>query len=87
MKQKYNKKLREQIRERDLGVCICGREGGHIHHIVHRSHCGSNEPKNLILLCDGCHRLVHSDEKHYVPVLMKYQEERYGKLTKEDLKC
>ena len=87
MKQKYNKKLREQIRERDNGLCICGKQGGHVHHIIFRSHYGSNKPENLILLCQECHTRVHSNEKHYVPILMKYQEDRYGKLTKEDLKC
>jgi hypothetical protein len=30
-----------------------------IHHIIFRSHGGTNDPSNLIVLCDGHHRLLH----------------------------
>ena len=84
---KFDKKLRLQIYERDEYCIFCGKTIQDIHHIIYRSHSGANIPENLIGLCRKHHTMVHSDEKHYVPVLMKYQEERYGKLTKEDLKC
>ena len=28
----------------------------HVHHIVPLSHCGSNQPDNLVTLCDYCHK-------------------------------
>jgi len=39
--------------------CNC-RRNLHIHHIIPRSHGGSDEPGNLIVLCEKCHlRLLH----------------------------
>jgi len=39
--------------------CNC-RRNLHIHHIIPRSHGGSDDPANLILLCASCHlRLLH----------------------------
>jgi hypothetical protein len=39
--------------------CNC-RRNLHIHHIIPRSHGGSDEPANLIVLCEKCHlRLLH----------------------------
>ncbi|MGV8125258.1 MAG: HNH endonuclease [Candidatus Xenobiia bacterium LiM19] len=39
--------------------CNC-RRNLHIHHIIPRSHGGSDEPENLIVLCSRCHlRLLH----------------------------
>ncbi|MGV8120517.1 MAG: HNH endonuclease [Candidatus Xenobiia bacterium LiM19] len=39
--------------------CNC-RRNLHIHHIIPRSHGGSDEPENLIVLCASCHlRLLH----------------------------
>ena len=39
--------------------CNC-RRNLHIHHIIPRSHGGSNDPANLIVLCEKCHlRLLH----------------------------
>jgi len=39
--------------------CNC-RRNLHIHHIIPRSHGGSDDPANLIVLCEKCHlRLLH----------------------------
>jgi len=39
--------------------CNC-RRNLHIHHIIPRSHGGSDDPENLIVLCEKCHlRLLH----------------------------
>ncbi|MGV8125412.1 MAG: HNH endonuclease [Candidatus Xenobiia bacterium LiM19] len=39
--------------------CNC-RRNLHIHHIIPRSHGGSDDPHNLIVLCEKCHlRLLH----------------------------
>lgn len=59
-----DKALREAIvtvRRRDGGKCrACGKPGAHAHHIVYRSHGGSDEPGNLIWACVACHRLIHA---------------------------
>lgn len=34
----------------------------HVHHIIFRSQGGSNEPDNLITLCETCHRTLHNGE-------------------------
>ncbi len=31
-----------------------------IHHIIHREHGGTNDPSNLLLLCEGHHLLAHA---------------------------
>lgn len=47
------------------GMCPhCGRtmarEGAHVHHRKLRSHGGTNDPANLLLLPGGCHADVHA---------------------------
>lgn len=37
----------------------CDREDADIHHLLPRSAGGSDEPSNLITLCDGCHAAHH----------------------------
>jgi 5-methylcytosine-specific restriction endonuclease McrA len=39
-------------------VCTA-RSNLHAHHIVFRSHGGSDDPHNRTVLCAGCHRLLH----------------------------
>jgi len=34
----------------------------HVHHIIFRSQGGTNEPDNLITLCESCHDKLHNDE-------------------------
>lgn len=49
------------VRKRDGGRCrACGQPGTHAHHLVYRSHGGSDEPRNLIWTCAACHRLIHA---------------------------
>ena len=53
--------LRALIEDRDDGCRICGRRGWlHIHHLVHWEDGGPTEPDNLVALCTGCHRAVHT---------------------------
>jgi 5-methylcytosine-specific restriction endonuclease McrA len=60
------------VRKRDGGTCrVCRKPGSQAHHIVYRSHGGTDEPSNLILTCHECHRLIHAhvvlvsyDQKH-----------------------
>ena len=51
------------IYERDKHKCVvCGKwvEDGHKpHHVVYKSHGGSDVAENMVLLCDDCHFEVH----------------------------
>lgn len=70
-------KLRMQILNRDARKCrICGRKPDdhidlelHVHHIRPWSSGGITEPKNLITLCNTCHRGL---EPHFDPSLYSY---------------
>jgi len=52
----------KQAKERDGNKCsICERTTNlHVHHIIPRSVGGSNDLKNLITLCSGCHRSIEA---------------------------
>ena len=83
---KYNAQLRNRIYKRDKYCRVCGRQPNNIHHIVYRSYSGSNDPRNLIALCNQCHLQVHKNGKKWLPILISMQEEIYGHLNIEDLK-
>jgi ATP-dependent DNA helicase RecQ len=58
------RKIRESILRRDKFKCVecgkpCNRDEADIHHVLPRSAGGSDEPSNLITLCDGCHAARH----------------------------
>lgn len=59
---------RKSIYRRDGYACaLCGRADGlQIHHVVHRSQGGPDEPWNLITLCPMCHQLAHGERPIYV---------------------
>lgn len=63
--------VRQRIRRRDANVCRwCGRAGEQIHHVVYRSQGGADHVSNLVLLCAEHHAMVHSNKRHYQPVLL-----------------
>lgn len=77
----------ELIAERDNYECqLCGRPASDVHHILFRSHGGSDDSRNLICLCRKCHDLAHSDEKVYRVKLFKLNARHYGKFTLKDVK-
>lgn len=50
-----------QVSARDKGKCrCCGAHGSHHHHILYRSHGGKDDARNVILLCELCHQLIHA---------------------------
>ena len=59
--------IRPSILERDGYKCTeCGgNKNLHVHHIVHKSKGGTNNPDNLITLCKWCHAERHKDEPVY----------------------
>lgn len=70
-------KLRVRVFERDGGCVRCRtRANLSVHHVVHRSKGGSNDPSNLQTLCTPCHRHVHD-------VLRVPSGERVGELDSE----
>ncbi len=56
--------VRRAVLERDGFCCArCGsKERLHVHHIKHRSDGGTDEPANLLTLCEGCHYQEHWQE-------------------------
>ena len=58
------------VLDRDDRTCqVCGepQESPQVHHIVWRSHNGSDHPKNLMVVCESCHRQIHARE---MPLIM-----------------
>lgn len=64
------KKLRPKIVNRDKVCRSCGVTGVHVHHIYYRSEGGTNDLLNLLLLCNKCHDIVHSNKRFYQPLLL-----------------
>jgi 5-methylcytosine-specific restriction endonuclease McrA len=58
------RRLRALVLERDQGICQrCGRPGADtVHHIIERSHGGSDDPRNLEAVHRHCHNRVHPDK-------------------------
>ena len=57
-------KARESVLLRDNHQCVecgvrCGRAEADVHHLLPRSAGGTDEPSNLVTLCDGCHAAHH----------------------------
>ena len=58
--------VKAMVRARDHYTCqCCGKKGCglEVHHIVYRSNGGSDDPDNLITLCENCHKKVHNGMK------------------------
>lgn len=48
-----------------------------LHHIRYRSERKDliDEPNNCIMLCESCHKLVHSNKRKYQPILLDIKKE------------
>lgn len=74
----FSQKVRQEIYERDNGLCQeCGRPGTEIHHCVFRSQGGRGVFTNGVLLCSDCHRKVHQ-LRELAEKWRNIMEERYG---------
>lgn len=62
-----NNRLRESIKRRDKHKCTeCkSKTDLQVHHIVFRENGGTEEPSNLITLCEFCHADKHKDSSIY----------------------
>ena len=58
--------VRDAVMRRDGCACRrCGsRDRPEVHHIMFRSHGGSDHPYNLVTLCHACHVREHSGWRH-----------------------
>lgn len=68
-----SKKTYDEVYERDNGCCrFCGKLNIELHHIYYRSERKDliDEPSNCVMLCNACHKLVHSNKKKYQPILL-----------------
>ena len=88
---KQEKLVYEKITEEQPYCQLCGSTSYlHRHHIRYGA-CGRKTYfGNIIVLCDKCHRLVHSNKKKYQPLLIKMADEHERKMgrwiLKENLK-
>ncbi len=57
--------LHRQVVERDNWRCqVCGSmQNLEVHHIQFRSHSGPDTERNLVTLCNSCHRSSHGAQK------------------------
>jgi hypothetical protein len=61
-----DKKLRVQVMIRDIGLCrCCGFKGTQVHHIVPLVYGGEDSTKNMVVLCDTCHRNAPDDKEKF----------------------
>ncbi len=74
-----SKKTYNQVFEECNGKCVfCYTTNNlHYHHIYYRSERKDliDEPSNGIMLCEECHRLVHSNKRKYQPILLEIKKE------------
>lgn len=62
---KFNSALKRQIRERDNYTCqMCFELGNFVHHIDYDKK--SNDPSNLITLCNGCHSKTNYNREYWI---------------------
>lgn len=86
---KIEKAVYSELVEEQPYCQLCGSTWDlHIHHIYYRSQLGLTVKKNLIRLCERCHRMVHSNKKKYQPMLLEIQYQKYGSFDKKEvIKC
>lgn len=70
---KFNKQLKEKIRDRDNHICqLCGmNENGRRHSVHHIHYDKPNCNPDLITLCTGCNGRVNANRDHYESLFME----------------
>ena len=81
-----DKIIRASVIDRDKCCVLCGGKQEQIHHVMLKSHSGNNTAKNLVCVCNRCHRKIHANEKKYFITLFNILQHYYHDLTKEDMK-
>lgn len=71
----------EKITEEQPYCQLCGSMNYLNRHHIRYGACGRKTYfGNIIVLCDKCHRLVHSNKKKYQPLLIKIADEHERKM-------
>ena len=53
--------VRDRVDKRDGRVCVrCGAPGRAKHHIIPLAEGGADDERNVVTLCDRCHREAHA---------------------------
>lgn len=74
----FKPKVRQQIYDRDNGLCRnCGGLGNQVHHIVYKSQMGRGVATNGMLVCSDCHDKMHKDKQLSYQWVKVFREE-YG---------
>lgn len=63
---KERETLIAMVRREVLGCEVCGqadRTRLRVHHIKRRASGGKDIPRNLMVVCDNCHKDLHHDER------------------------
>lgn len=84
---KFNKQLKERIRERDNRTCqLCGiKENGRKHDVHHVHYDKENCNPDLITVCRDCNVIANYNRDYYEELFMKKLEER-GLLCNQNVK-
>ena len=72
--------VKQAVWERDGGRCVlCGRSGNPWCHYISRAQGGLGIPKNIVTLCDPCHRRLDqsADRAALKEVLANYLRSKY----------
>ena len=78
---KQEKIVYETITQEQPYCQLCGSTSYLNRHHIRYGYCGRKTYfGNIIVLCDKCHRLVHSNKKKYQPILIKIAEEHERKM-------
>ena len=78
MVRQLNKNQREYILKRDgykCSICGCISDDLTVHHIRKRCNGGTNDPENLISLCQDCHVRIHKWEEIRLSLTKEQREE------------
>lgn len=71
------KEVYDYINKIEPYCVLCGKGYGlHRHHIRYGGMYGGRKTYigNIIVLCDSCHRMVHTNKEYWVPKLIKLDE-------------
>lgn len=82
---KAEKEVYEKTKELYNGRCaICGNTNIHLHHIRYGGLQGGRKTYlgNVIPLCEYHHRLVHTNKKKYMPMLIEMIDKKLQKENK-----
>jgi len=60
---KKDKKAIQNYAKEHPNCEVCGKKAVDVHHIVYRSHMGTENALNLVSLCRHCHQISHGQIK------------------------